>query len=75
MIPDTQNLQEAKSVYPSKPVRPASVDPARYFAQSPKCWFPRGTAHIQSSESEKCYVADMKIHITLHCKYRTKIRD
>ena len=34
MIPETENTQEAKRVYPGKP------------AQSRYCWFSRGTTHI-----------------------------
>ena len=46
MIPETENLQEAKSVYPGKPVRHAQADLGRYFTQSPHCWFSRGMARI-----------------------------
>ena len=35
MIPETENPQEAKSVYPGKPARHAEADPGRYFTQSP----------------------------------------
>ena len=45
MIPETENLQNAKSVYPGKPARRAKADPSRYFTQSPQCWFYYGTAH------------------------------
>ena len=41
MIPETEHLQEAKSVCPGKPARHASADPGRYFTQSPQCWFSR----------------------------------
>ena len=43
MIPETENPQEAKSVYPGKH---AQADLGRYFTQR---WFSRGTAHL-----EKC---------------------
>ena len=46
MIPETENPQKAKTVYPGKPGRYAYADPGRYFTQSPHCLFSRGTAHI-----------------------------
>ena len=46
MFPETENPQEAKSIYSGKPVRHAKTDLGRYFTQSPQCWFSRGTAHI-----------------------------
>ena len=36
MIPETENTQEAKSVYPGKPARHAEADPDRNFTQSPR---------------------------------------
>ena len=44
MIPETENLQEAKGVYKGKPTRHAKADPGRYFTQSQHCWLSRGTA-------------------------------
>ena len=46
MIPETENPQEAKSVYPDKPARHAYADPGRFFTQSPLCLFSRGTAQM-----------------------------
>ena len=46
MIPETENPQEAKSVYPGKPSQHAQADPGRYFTQRPQCWIYRGTAYI-----------------------------
>ena len=37
VIPETENPQEAKSVYPGTPVWHAYADPGRYFTQSPQC--------------------------------------
>ena len=48
MIPETENQQEAKGVYPGKPARHPSADPGRFFTESPQLWFSRGTAHINS---------------------------
>ena len=45
-VPETENPQEAQSVYPGKTTRHAYADSGRYFTQSPQCWFSRGTAHI-----------------------------
>ena len=39
MIPETENAQEAKNVYPGKPARHAYADPGLNFTQSPQCWF------------------------------------
>ena len=33
MVPDTENPQEAKSVYPGKPARHAQADMGQYFTQ------------------------------------------
>ena len=38
MMPETENPQEANSVYPGKPSRHAYGDPGRYFTHSPQCW-------------------------------------
>ena len=46
MIPETENPQEAKGVYPGKPARLSQADPGRYFTQSPQCWFSREIALI-----------------------------
>ena len=46
MIPETENPQETKIVYPGKPARHAYADLGRYFTQSPQCWFSRGTTHM-----------------------------
>ena len=34
MIPETENLQEAKGVYPGKPERHISADPVRYVTHN-----------------------------------------
>ena len=39
MIPETENPQEAKSVYPGQPESHGKADQGRYFMQSPQCWF------------------------------------
>ena len=44
MIPETENPQEAKRVYPGKLARHALVDPDRYITHSPQCCFSRGAA-------------------------------
>ena len=46
MIPETENPQEAKSVYPGKLARHTYADPGRYFTQSPECSFSRETGHV-----------------------------
>ena len=46
MIPETENPQEAKNVYPGNPARHAQADPGRYFTQRPQCWVSRGTIHV-----------------------------
>ena len=46
MILETENPQEAKSVYLGKPARHAQADPGQYFMHSPQCWFYRGTTRI-----------------------------
>ena len=46
LIPETENLQEANSVYPSKPVRHALADLGQYLTPSPHYWFSRVTAHL-----------------------------
>ena len=43
MIPETENQQEAKIVYPGKPERHAQAGAGRYFTQS---WFSSGTAQM-----------------------------
>ena len=35
MIPETENPQEAKSVYPGKPARNDNADQGRFFTHSP----------------------------------------
>ena len=44
MIPETENPQEAKSVYPGKAVWHAQADPGRYITRRLQCWFSHGTA-------------------------------
>ena len=46
MIPEMENPQEAKSVYPGKPARYAKADPGRYFTQSPMFVFSRDGSYI-----------------------------
>ena len=46
MIPETEDLLEAKSVYLGKPVQHAKDDPGQYFTQKPKCWLSRKTAQF-----------------------------
>ena len=36
MIPETENPQEAKNVYPGNPARHAYADQGRYFTQTPQ---------------------------------------
>ena len=53
MIPETDNPQKVKSLYPGKPGRHVQADPGRYFTQNPQCWILRGTAHLQNLASWK----------------------
>ena len=46
MMSETENPQQATSVYPGKPVRHAYADPGPYFTQNPQCWFSRGPAQM-----------------------------
>ena len=46
MIPDTENPDEVKSIYPGKPARHSKADPGQYFTQISQCLFSRGTGHI-----------------------------
>ena len=46
MIVETENLQAAKSICPGQPAKHVQADPGRFFAQSPQCWFSRGTANL-----------------------------
>ena len=45
VIPETENPQEANSVYPGRPVLHAFADTVQYFTQSPQCWFSHETAY------------------------------
>ena len=49
MIRETENPQEAESVYPGKTALHAQADPG------PQCWFSRGTGYMVMIE-----VADIK---------------
>ena len=46
MIPETENPQETKSVYPGKPAQHVKAYPGRNFTQGPLFCFSRGTAHL-----------------------------
>ena len=46
VIPETENPQEAKILYPGTPAWHALADPRQYFTQGLQCWFSRGTAQI-----------------------------
>ena len=47
MIPETENTQKAKSVYPGKPARHAKADLGRYITQF---WFSRGMTHMSYAD-------------------------
>ena len=58
MIPETENLQEAKSVRLGYPARHALADPGRYFTQSPHCWFSSGTAHLRIVTGIRVFISE-----------------
>ena len=69
MIPETENPQEAKSVYPGKPVRHAYADPGRYFTQSPQCWFsPRTTMFSTLFNNYVIFKEIFQVFVTLFSK-------
>ena len=47
MIPENENPQEAKNVYPGKPARHAYADLDRYITHRSQCWFSRETAYFK----------------------------
>ena len=55
MIRETENPQEAKSIYPGKPARHGQADPVRYFTQRPTTMlgFSRDGSIIQTNLSAK----------------------
>ena len=80
MIPDTENPQEAKRVYPGKPARHALADPGRYFTQCPQCWFSRPlfTFHrnhpgsrIVSKQGNYKLTVDVKLAIYLNTFHKS----